>query len=738
MNPVNLQREEELFEAARLLPGATERRAFLEQACADDSALRTRVERLLAMEEAADKFFTETFSAVKRPEPPLAWLRGPWGAGNGGTVVLGEEPPGTRIGRYELEEKIGEGGCGVVYRAAQKEPVRRQVALKIIKLGMETRSVIARFEAERQALALMDHPNIARVFDAGATSRGSPYFVMELVGGTKITDYCDRHRLGLGERLELFIQVCHAIQHAHQKGVIHGDIKPSNVLVARHDGRPVPKVIDFGIAKATEARLTDQSLFTVYAQLVGTPSYMSPEQAQLGGVDIDTRSDIYSLGVLLYELLAGKTPFDGRGLLAAGLDELRRTLREKEPPRPSARFGTLSCEEQAATAAARQMEPLRLAARLRGDLDWIVMRALEKDRRRRYETANGLAMDVERHLNHEPVVARPPSWIYRLQKLVRRNRAVFIAGGAVTLALVAGFGTSTWLYLKEREARERAVAAEQEQARLLREAEVRGKITQAALLVSQEKFAAADELWSGIVLARPTVEGAAVLRSLGEWHAVEQRWKQAAGRLAQLLQVNQLDGPDVASLDYLRAGPVLVEAGDADGYRRFQQDVLTRFAGNSSPFADRVLKICLLLPADGKLLDALAPFAEAAGRSCLADQTAGDAFRAAWEAMSLALWEYRRGNFAQAGEWCRRCLNSPDHNVPRAATARVILALASHRLGRNEAARAELAAGREELDNKLKGRDERGTPVQGFWFDVALAKILLREAEAEVFAARKP
>src|SRR5690348_414315 len=303
--------------------------------------------------------------------------------------------------------------------AEQQQPIRRRVALKIIKLGMDTKNVIARFEAERQALALMDHPNIARVLDAGATETGRPYFVMELVRGIKITEFCDQKTLPPRERLELFIQVCRAIQHAHQKGIIHRDIKPSNILVAINDGVPLPKVIDFGIAKATVGRLTDQTLFTAFEQFIGTPAYMSPEQAVMTTLDIDTRSDIYSLGVLLYELLTGKTPFDAKELLAAGLEEMRRTIQEKEPMRPSTRLRTMLGGELATTAKDRHSDAPKLINLLQGDLDWIVMKSLEKDRARRYDTANGLAMDLQRHLNDEPVVARPPSSAYRLGKAIR-------------------------------------------------------------------------------------------------------------------------------------------------------------------------------------------------------------------------------------------------------------------------------------------------------------------------------
>ena len=363
-----------------------------------------------------------------------------------------DEAVGQTLGHYKLLERLGEGGCGVVYVAEQTEPIRRRVALKVIKLGMDTKSVVARFEAERQALAMMDHPNIAKVLDAGATDKGRPYFVMELVRGIRITDYCDQGQLTTKERLELFIQVCQAIQHAHQKGIIHRDIKPSNILVTLHDGVPVPKVIDFGIAKATEGRLTDATVYTQLHQFIGTPAYMSPEQAEMSGLDVDTRSDIYSLGVLLYELLTGKTPFDARELVSEGIDAMRKTIREKEPVRPSTRLATLQGEELTTTAKRRSVESSRLAHLLRGDLDWIVMKCLEKDRRRRYETANGLAADLKRHLNDETVVARPATQLYRWQKIVRRHKPACAAAAMVALALILGTGVSLWQAVRAKRA----------------------------------------------------------------------------------------------------------------------------------------------------------------------------------------------------------------------------------------------------------------------------------------------
>jgi eukaryotic-like serine/threonine-protein kinase len=435
-------RADEIFLAAVEKPTPAERAAYLDGACGDDAGLREQVQGLIKSHEQAGSFL----------EGPLFAL-----PGTSDQIAL-TESPGTVIGPYRLLQIIGEGGMGTVYMAEQTQPVRRTVALKLIKAGMDSRQVLARFSAERQALALMDHPNIAKVFDAGTTHSGRPYFVMELVKGIPITRFCDERRLTTRERLELAIPVCQAVQHAHQKGIIHRDLKPSNVLIALYDGKPVPKVIDFGVAKATGPRLTDQTLYTEFGAVVGTLEYMSPEQAELNQLDIDTRSDIYSLGVLLYELLTGSTPLDRKRLKQGAILEMLRVVREEESPRPSRRLSTT--DELPSIAACRNIEPRKLSGLVRGELDWIVMRALEKDRNRRYETANGLAADLRRYLDDEPVQACPPSAGYRLRKQVRRHKVAISTALLVAAALVVGTVISTWQAIRTT----RAVAAARDEA----------------------------------------------------------------------------------------------------------------------------------------------------------------------------------------------------------------------------------------------------------------------------------
>jgi tetratricopeptide (TPR) repeat protein len=436
--------ERDIFDAALAIDDPAQRAAYLDRACAGNSGLREHIDGLLSADGQVGSFLeAPALGAVATRDEPVG------------------ERPGTVIGPYKLLEQIGEGGFGVVFMAEQQAPLRRKVALKVLKPGMDTRQVVARFEAERQALALMDHPNIAHVFDGGATASGRPYFVMELVRGVPITDFCDQNRLGVRERLGLFVDVCQAVQHAHQKGIIHRDLKPSNVLVTLHDDRAVVKAIDFGIAKAAGQQLTDKTLFTNFAQMIGTPLYMSPEQALLSGLDIDTRTDIYALGVLLYELLTGTTPFDGERLRAAGYDEMRRIIREEEAPQPSARLSTLG-EAAATVSANRQSDPRRLSRLMRGELDWIVMKALEKDRNRRYESASAFAADVRRYRDDEPVHACPPSAWYRCRKLVRRHKAALLTAALVAFAVLTAVGGVGWI-VRDRAARQAKAAGEVEQ-----------------------------------------------------------------------------------------------------------------------------------------------------------------------------------------------------------------------------------------------------------------------------------
>jgi eukaryotic-like serine/threonine-protein kinase len=460
--------EEAIFNSARRIASPDERRLYLEQSCDGDDALRVRVEALLRVQDLERTFL----------QSPAAMLAVSDDGPVGEFLGIAGEMPGTVIGSYKLLEQIGEGGFGVVFAAEQQEPIRRKVAFKVLKPGMDSRQVIARFEVERQALALMDHPHIAKVLDAGQTPTGRPYFAMDLVKGLPITEYCDRARLAPRDRLALFLDVCRAVQHAHQKGIIHRDIKPSNVLVTLQDGAPVVKVIDFGIAKVLGRQLTDKTIVTGFAQMIGTPLYMAPEQAALSSVDVDTRSDIYSLGVLLYELMTGATPFERERFDRAGFDELRRIIRDEEPPRPSTRLSSLG---QAATvvSAHRQSDPRRLCQLLKGELDWIVMKALAKERDRRYDTAGTLAGDVERYLSGGVVSACPPSTWYRFRKLAKRHRAWAIAGAAAATALilgVAGLGAlvsvqrSANVKLRRADSETKAALAQSEESRQQAEA----------------------------------------------------------------------------------------------------------------------------------------------------------------------------------------------------------------------------------------------------------------------------
>jgi serine/threonine-protein kinase len=508
-----------IFCAAIAITSPEERSAYIANACGDDGQLRGRVEKLVSAHFRAGNFL----------EAPAVGLLAVGAEERQAAREVIREGPGTVIGPYKLLEQIGEGGFGVVFMAEQMQPVRRKVALKVLKPGMDTRQVVARFEAERQALALMDHPNIAHVFDGGETTTGRPYFVMELVRGTPITDFCDQNDLPVRERLELFVSVCQAVQHAHQKGIIHRDLKPSNVMVTMHDDKAVVKVIDFGIAKATGQQLTDKTLFTNFAQMIGTPLYMAPEQAGQSGLDVDTRSDIYSLGVLLYELLTGTTPFDQERVRQASYDEMRRMIREEDPPRPSTRISTLG---QAATtvSARRKSDPRRLSQLFRGELDWIVMKALEKDRNRRYETASAFAADVQHYLQDQPVLACPPSAWYRLRKYARRNKAGLALAVCLfsTAAVLAGsFG---WI------ARDRAVQrTEIERDRQTRRQNIERRVNDA---LADAELLRRQERWPEAMAAAQRAEG--VLAGASGSDELRRRVEELRADIAMVVRLEEI------------------------------------------------------------------------------------------------------------------------------------------------------------------------------------------------------
>lgn len=716
-----------LFAAASDLTDAEERRAFLDHACRDDPELRKLLDEMLEVRAEAEDFF-----AVPPPEDETA--------PSGKRSPREEEELRTHIGRYRLIERIGEGGCGVVYLAEQQEPVRRRVALKIIRLGMDTESVIARFELERQALALMDHPNIARVLDVGATETGRPYFVMELADGEKITDFCDRKRLGLRRRLELFTLVCEAIQHAHQKGVIHRDIKPSNVLVREHDDRVVPKVIDFGIAKVTAAELNAEGTTTKLGQFIGTPAYMSPEQAQ-GGVDVDTRSDIYSLGALLCELLTGSPPLKFEELKGRGVEEIRRILREGKADVPSTRLRAAGEREIAEIARRRDTDPARLIHSIAGDLDWIVMKAIEKERPRRYETANGLAMDVQRYLRDEPVLARPPSRRYLLKKLVRRNRGIFAAAGIALFGLLGGLGVSTWLFFRERSARheqarlrmvaEQAIANE---VRLREDAKVADQVRQAAVALRYNDAVQADKLLDGLPPDQVprSLEAANTFMTVANWNLTQERWQTAAQRfhtLGKVLTSVDMSDSERISFDFLSVATAVCEWGEPWQYEELRHLALERFGHSANPtVAEHTLKATLLKPADPATLKKLRPLVDVLEASLSRKEKTPHLM--AWQQFSLALMAYRQGNLPEAADRARRSLALASNSAPRTVSNQLLLAMISLKRGTPEVARFTLADSRKEVDQWTTGPFQLLNSDGTLWYNQHAVLLLLREAEA--------
>jgi serine/threonine protein kinase len=652
--------EEALFHAARRIADLEARALFINQACGDDAALAERVRTLLEMHEQGSNGF----------EPPPA-------------PTTGQQPvserPGSKVGPYKLMEQIGEGGFGLVFVAEQQHPVRRKVALKIIKPGMDSKQVIARFEAERQALALMDHPNIARVLDAGATESARPYFVMELVRGIPITAYCDQNHLTPPERLELFVSICHAIQHAHQKGVIHRDIKPSNVLVTSHDGKPAAKVIDFGVAKAIHQPLTERTLYTNFAQMIGTPLYMSPEQAEMSGLDIDTRSDVYSLGVLLYELLTGSTPLARKRVATAAYDEIRRLIREEEPPKPSTRLS--SSDSLASIAAQRHLEPAKLSKLVRGDLDWITMKALEKDRTRRYETVNALARDIQRYLANEMVEASPPSTVYRLRKLASNHKVALATAAAIAVSLVAGVVGTTLGLIRAEQQRQIAQAAaaearaardsEAEQRRLAQEMDNIDRMKKLAMqYVDAQKWDLAVPLYEELLRLTKAKYGANHPSTI--WNMNGLAWVSLnAGKLDRALplareayeQAKATWGNEAKNTSFLLGNLTRAFVATAVYQAWFGHDkefadtcgqALEFAKGTSDPTtADRASKICWLCPTQD---ETRRQAALALGRKAVELGKNHENFL--WFQMALGMGEYRSGHFAEADAALRAVENA--------------------------------------------------------------------------------
>jgi serine/threonine protein kinase len=691
--------EEEIFAAASALP-AEDRAAYLDKACAGQPEMRARIEALLRSCDAT-------------------------GSRDRDTTVIGRGDQvgqaGESIGRYRLLQLIGEGGFGLVWMAEQVEPVSRRVALKIIKAGMDTKEVIARFEAERQALAMMDHPNIAKVLDAGATDHGRPYFVMELVKGIRITKFCDERQFTTRERLELFRDVCSAFNHAHQKGIIHRDIKPANIMVTLNGDRPVVKVIDFGIAKATQGRLTDQTLFTRFEQFIGTPAYMSPEQAAISEVDIDTRSDIYALGVLLYELLTGRPPFDTRTLVSAGYEEMRRIIREVEPPKPSTRLHTAEKERRAALARSRHVGLNELSRIVEPDLDSIVMRCLEKDRRRRYETANGLAMDVARYLNHEPVTARAQTAAYRLTKFVRRHRAAVAAAALIVISLAAAAAGASWLYFREREAHRAAEQSRLREMQMRLRFEAESLISDARFLIRNRDPEGGEKRISAVgpVVAQlvPPI-AAGVHARIGDLRAQQARWQEAAGAYLRSLDC------DRGSFEHWHyAIPAVLRSGAVEEYRSLRVEMMARFGATTEPrTAERLLKDCLILPwpeADPARLKQLTAVVLSGPEKHWA--------RGYFE-FAAGLAEFRTGDNDAAIAHVTESLERYSEDRNRNVQSCMVLAMARRHQGDPGAAAAAFGRGREATLRSLPAENQLFGYVG--WNDWVIAHALVKEATA--------
>ncbi len=728
-----------VFETAIQLADERLRKTYLDFTYRDCPEGRAKMEALLRAELESQPFFHDaSFARSEVAGELLASNQGKVAAALAQLEVLDGHPVALG-GRYQIIRHIGKGSGGLVYLAEQHQPVCRRVAIKVLRFGMDSPQAIATFEREGQALALMNHPHIAQIFDAGASESGLPYFVMELVEGEKITDFCDARHFSIRRRLELFIEVCGAIQHAHQKGIIHRDIKPSNVLVVMTDNQPIPKVIDFGIAKATAEGISGHGVDIRAEPFIGTPAYMSPEQTENGGEDVDTRSDVYALGVLLYELLAGATPHNPQLLMRDGVSGLARALRENLALPPSERVAMLDHCSLVRLVSGRKTAKRRLLKSLRGDLDAIVMKALSVDRQARYATVNNLATDLRRHLDWIPVMAREPGNLYSFGRFMRRNRLAVFSVTSVAAALLLGSAVSFWTYLRELDAREKAAFVRTSEAVLRQQAEAREIVAKVSILLNDGKIDEADSLLQEIPLAtiQPSLEAANVFRFLGDRNAMLGRWKKATECYVKLMEANRLESPEKTApgLDLLTLA--LLEEGNTEGYERIRREMLGRFPAPSDVIAaEHMVRMSLFLPADDAILSHLEPIAAILAESVKRRTPMSDKEKhfMAWNALTLALFEYRRGDIVA----CKQMVElsrSLDSLLPaRNASGKALAAMAMHRLGKQEGAVAELAAARKITDEHasrihlnigdLPGNDSSS------WNSWAFARILIREAEA--------
>ena len=735
--------EQSIFTEALDRHNPGEREALLDRACGADPDMRRRIERLLLRHEQPGPSLLD---APPRAVVALAEARDAIGA----AAAAAAERPGAVVGRYKLLEQIGQGGFGVVFLAEQLHPVRRLVALKVIKPGMDTRRAIARFEGELQALALMDHDHIAKVLDAGATDSGRPYFVMELVrGGVPITEYCQRHGLSALQRLGLFIQVCQAVQHAHTKGVIHRDLKPTNILVAEHDGAAVPKVIDFGTAKALREPLVDHTLYTTAAQVVGTPLYMAPEQAEAGGgANVDTRSDVYALGAVLYELVSGTTPFDGERLRAAGYDELRRIIREEDPPPPTSRV--IGAAAPAGAAAAGEARP---APAFRGELDWVVLKALEKDPDRRYQTAGALAADLQRYLNDEPVSACPPTVTYRLRKWARRNTATFVTASAALVLVVSCVVALAVSNAKIRKAQAHAQAAQrlaEERASDVR----RGleNLQAANVLLERGRWYAAKSQWDDAEAAftkaialRP--DHASAWANRGDLYAQLGLWDLAAPDVAREFDLCE---PDYASR-WVQHALLRLAVGDDDGCRRAARRALERFAGSvRADFTEELVRLCLLasMRQGGGLADADRARDEGQRLVRLTENVVEYHPGVWYPLLLLGISRANVGDYEGAIGPLRNCLSSTDWEPRHLASP--VLAIAYHRLGRTTQAYLtleEVAKVRSQWNQALENATRGGSWIRDYgavavwpvpWWDWLELDLRYHEAARQIGGTAPP